>query len=53
MEPRQRKIDYILLPPPLQDAVVAAGIERRGVWGGANYLPRIKFWVVVRTARLR
>ncbi|MBI4914584.1 MAG: hypothetical protein HY825_01940 [Acidobacteria bacterium] len=30
------KIDYILLSPKLFAAVKAGGVERRGVWGGAN-----------------
>jgi endonuclease/exonuclease/phosphatase family metal-dependent hydrolase len=30
------KIDYILLSPALFAAVQAAGIERRGMWGGQN-----------------
>jgi endonuclease/exonuclease/phosphatase family metal-dependent hydrolase len=30
------KIDYILLSPALFQAVTAAGVERRGVWGGKN-----------------
>lgn len=30
------KLDYILMSPALAEAVVAAGVERRGVWGGKN-----------------
>ena len=30
------KFDYILLSPPLFDKIKAGGIERRGMWGGAN-----------------
>ena len=30
------KFDYILMSPRLSDRVVRGGIERRGVWGGAN-----------------
>lgn len=30
------KIDYILMSPKLVEKVQAAGIERRGVWGGKN-----------------
>jgi endonuclease/exonuclease/phosphatase family metal-dependent hydrolase len=30
------KIDYILMSPKLASRVQAAGIERRGVWGGQN-----------------
>lgn len=30
------KVDYILLSPALFGAVQAAGIERRGMWGGVN-----------------
>ena len=30
------KLDYILLSPDLYSTVQAAGIERRGMWGGAN-----------------
>jgi endonuclease/exonuclease/phosphatase family metal-dependent hydrolase len=30
------KLDYILMSPALAAAVVAAGIERRGVWGGKH-----------------
>lgn len=30
------KLDYILLSPKLFDTVEAAGVERRGMWGGAN-----------------
>jgi len=30
------KLDYILMSPNLAAAAVAAGIERRGVWGGKN-----------------
>jgi endonuclease/exonuclease/phosphatase family metal-dependent hydrolase len=30
------KIDYILLSPDLFSKVTAAGIERRGMWGGTN-----------------
>ena len=30
------KLDYILMSPKLAAAVVTAGIERRGVWGGKN-----------------
>lgn len=30
------KLDYILLSPALFAAVTAAGIERRGMWGGVN-----------------
>ena len=41
------KLDYILMSPKLANKVTAAGIERRGVWGGANgtlfpHLPTIK-----------
>jgi endonuclease/exonuclease/phosphatase family metal-dependent hydrolase len=40
------KIDYILMSPDLADRVTAGGIERRGVFGGANgtlfpHLPEI------------
>lgn len=31
-----QKIDYILLSPALFVKVTAAGVERRGVWGGVN-----------------
>jgi endonuclease/exonuclease/phosphatase family metal-dependent hydrolase len=31
-----QKIDYILLSPALAALVTAGGVERRGVWGGAN-----------------
>jgi endonuclease/exonuclease/phosphatase family metal-dependent hydrolase len=30
------KLDYILMSPGLSEKVVAAGIERRGVWGGVK-----------------
>jgi endonuclease/exonuclease/phosphatase family metal-dependent hydrolase len=30
------KLDYLLLSPALYGAVTAAGIHRKGVWGGAN-----------------
>jgi endonuclease/exonuclease/phosphatase family metal-dependent hydrolase len=30
------KLDYILLSPALAAAATAAGIERRGMWGGTN-----------------
>jgi endonuclease/exonuclease/phosphatase family metal-dependent hydrolase len=30
------KLDYILLSPDLYASVTAAGIERRGMWGGVN-----------------
>ena len=30
------KLDYILLSPDLYSTVQAAGIERRGMWGGTN-----------------
>jgi endonuclease/exonuclease/phosphatase family metal-dependent hydrolase len=30
------KLDYILLSPALWDRVEAAGVERRGVWGGTK-----------------
>jgi endonuclease/exonuclease/phosphatase family metal-dependent hydrolase len=30
------KLDYILVSPALWQRVTAAGIERRGMWGGAN-----------------
>lgn len=30
------KLDYILLSPKLFDMVKAAGVERRGMWGGSN-----------------
>lgn len=30
------KIDYILLSPDLFSLVTAAGVERRGMWGGTN-----------------
>lgn len=30
------KFDYILLSPGLFDKVKAAGVERRGMWGGSN-----------------
>lgn len=30
------KFDYILMSPKLADKVIAAGIERRGVWGGTK-----------------
>ncbi|GGC46484.1 hypothetical protein GCM10011504_26130 [Siccirubricoccus deserti] len=30
------KLDYILLSPALWDRVEAAGVERRGVWGGTR-----------------
>jgi endonuclease/exonuclease/phosphatase family metal-dependent hydrolase len=30
------KLDYILMSPALSGRVTAAGIERRGVWGGVN-----------------
>ena len=30
------KIDYILLSPSLFQKLTAAGIERRGMWGGKN-----------------
>jgi len=30
------KLDYILLSPELYAMVVAAGVERRGMWGGVN-----------------
>jgi endonuclease/exonuclease/phosphatase family metal-dependent hydrolase len=30
------KIDHILLSPALFDRITAAGIDRRGVWGGKN-----------------
>lgn len=30
------KLDYILLSPVLFGKVIAAGIERRGMWGGVN-----------------
>lgn len=41
------KLDYILMSPKLSAKVRDAGIERRGVWGGANgalfpHLPTIK-----------
>ena len=41
------KFDYILLSPRLAKKVTAAGIERRGVWGGKNgtlfpHLPTMK-----------
>lgn len=40
------KLDYILMSPELAGRVTAAGIERRGVWGGVNgtlfpHLPEI------------
>lgn len=30
------KIDYILLSPELYQKVTAAGVNRKGVWGGKN-----------------
>ncbi|HEX6068059.1 MAG TPA: endonuclease/exonuclease/phosphatase family protein, partial [Nitrososphaera sp.] len=30
------KLDYILMSPKLAETVQAAGIERRGVWGGKH-----------------
>lgn len=41
------KIDYILLSPALFSKITAAGIERRGMWGGKNgtlwpHFPEIK-----------
>lgn len=30
------KIDYVLLSPALFNTITAAGIERRGMWGGKN-----------------
>jgi predicted extracellular nuclease len=33
---KSAKLDYILLSPLLSAKVTAGGIERRGVWGGAN-----------------
>lgn len=30
------KLDYILLSPALYDRITAAGIERRGMWGGKH-----------------
>jgi endonuclease/exonuclease/phosphatase family metal-dependent hydrolase len=40
------KLDYLLMSPALSARVTAAGIERRGVWGGVNgtlfpHLPEI------------
>lgn len=37
------KLDYILLSPKLQDKVIKAGIERRGVWGKGNGEPYEQF----------
>lgn len=33
---KSNKIDYILLSPTLFAAVTAAGVNRTGIWGGAN-----------------
>jgi endonuclease/exonuclease/phosphatase family metal-dependent hydrolase len=33
---KSQKLDYILLSPQLFGAVTAAGVWRRGVWGGTN-----------------
>jgi hypothetical protein len=30
------KLDYVLLSPDLYAMVKAAGVERRGIWGGVN-----------------
>jgi endonuclease/exonuclease/phosphatase family metal-dependent hydrolase len=30
------KIDYILLSPALVDVVITGGVNRSGIWGGAN-----------------
>jgi len=33
---KSSKLDYILMSPQLSAAMTAGGIERKGVWGGAN-----------------
>jgi hypothetical protein len=44
---KSSKLDYILMSPKLSDKVTAAGVERKGVWGGKNgtlfpHLPTMK-----------
>ena len=39
---RNQQIDYLLVSKPLKEAFVAAGVERRGIWGIETVVPGVR-----------